>query len=160
MNWFEIEFDRSYISVFGCFSLLLQQIILSLCTVCSVQAIWCRSNSLWHPWGVHGILGVVMERTPSMLLDSCGSKAKKLLASIDRCHYSCFSLHALSAPPSSTWAYTTGGYMIYSACRYLFQGNINAVLTGFINIDGINPETHGVCYPLAVVHRVTVLALA
>jgi len=39
---------------------------------------------------------------------------------------------------------TTGGYMIYSACLYLFQGNINAVLTGFLNIDKINPEIHKV----------------
>lgn len=54
---------------------------------------------------------------------------------------------------------TTGGDMIYSACLYLFQGNINAVLTGFINIDKISRETQGVCYPLAIVQRVTVSVL-
>ncbi len=73
--------------------------------MCSVQAICCRSNSLWHPWGGHGILRFFMERTPSMLEDSCGSKAKIHLASSDRCHYSCFPMHALSAAPSSAWAF-------------------------------------------------------
>lgn len=140
------------ISVFGYFSLPLQNIILTRCTVCPVQTICCRSNSLWHTWCGHGILGFFMERTPSMLEDSCESKAKRHLASSDRCHYSCF-------PQAFPGPSTTGGDMIYSACLYLFQGNINAVLTGFINIDGINPETKCVFYPVVVVHRVTVLVL-
>lgn len=93
------------ISVFGYFSLPLQNIILTRCTVCPVQTICCRSNSLWHTWCGHGILGFFMERTPSMLEDSCESKAKRHLASSDRCHYSCFPLHALSAAPSISWAF-------------------------------------------------------
>lgn len=47
---------------------------------------------------------------------------------------------------------TAGADMIYSTCLYLFLENINAVLTGFINIDKINPETQGISYPLSIVH--------
>lgn len=107
------------------------QIILTRCTVCSVQTICYWSNSLWHPWEAHGILGVVMERTPSMLEDSCGSKAKKLLASSDRCHYSYFSLHALSAAPSSTWAFHHWGWHDLLSLSIPIPGKHKCCFDGF-----------------------------
>lgn len=127
----KIHIPDTDISIFGCFSLPVQQIILTRCTVCSVQTICCWSNSLWHPWCAHGILGVVMERTPSMLEDSCGSKAKKLLASSDRCHYSCFSLHALSAAPSSTWAFHHWGWHDLLSLSIPIPGKHKCCFDGF-----------------------------